>query len=380
MKRLTLRTDTSLAAEMVLVRHPLCRQFSDDDRQRLARCMERIAFEDGEVILTEGQQSASMYLVESGEVLVTKGDGGVSFVLSTERGDAVLGDMSYLDERPVSATVTARGPTVLFELSRRALLADHGQPNLELLVARGLACINVARTRSGNDQLLAISQQKLAEEKLRTQAAQFLILVIVIFGIQNFASVGIKALSANTDSGFFEWGMLLIYLMPSLLLARRFGNSWQDLGLTLRGAGPAIRDSLILVPLLVVGGIGFRYLLMRTGSLPADGPLVVNNVLREKPWELLLYAGHSLLQELGSRGIFQGNLQRFFGQDHKAKSVLVISVMFAILHLHLGLAFSAIVFVGSLFFGSLYARHGTLVGVSILHYFVGMTMQFLGFM
>lgn len=54
--------------------------------------------------------------------------------------------------------------------------------------------------------------------------------------------------------------------------------------------------------------------------------------------------------------------------------------MFAILHLHLGLAFVGMVFVGSLFFGMLYLRHGTLIGVIIVHYILGILMQFLGFM
>jgi membrane protease YdiL (CAAX protease family) len=62
------------------------------------------------------------------------------------------------------------------------------------------------------------------------------------------------------------------------------------------------------------------------------------------------------------------------------RAVLVVSLMFAILHLHLGLVFVSMVLVGSLFFGMLYLRHGTLVGVIIVHYILGILMQFLGFM
>lgn len=69
------------------------------------------AFEDGEVIVPEGEYSREMYVLQSGGATVEKSSPRGSFVLrELERGD-FFGEMALLESEPRSATVRARGAT-----------------------------------------------------------------------------------------------------------------------------------------------------------------------------------------------------------------------------------------------------------------------------
>jgi membrane protease YdiL (CAAX protease family) len=87
----------------------------------------------------------------------------------------------------------------------------------------------------------------------------------------------------------------------------------------------------------------------------------------------LLYALLSPVQEFVARGLMQGALSKMLtGTFVPLKSVLVANAVFSISHQHLGLAYSLAVFVPGLFWGWLYHRQGSLLGVSISHVIIGL--------
>ena len=57
-------------------------------------------------------------------------------------------------------------------------------------------------------------------------------------------------------------------------------------------------------------------------------------------------------------------------------AVLLSTLMFTQIHLHLTPAYAIAVFFPSLFWGALYARHRTLVGVSVSHILIGIYVAF----
>lgn len=75
-----------------------------------------------DVLFREGEPGASVFFVISGELAVTtRDDAGKDVSLGTlGRGD-VAGEISFLSGLPRSATLTARGETVVLELDRRAI-------------------------------------------------------------------------------------------------------------------------------------------------------------------------------------------------------------------------------------------------------------------
>jgi CRP/FNR family transcriptional regulator, cyclic AMP receptor protein len=89
-----------------------------------------------EFLLKEGDRSFSMYWVQSGHLEVTKRKGDEYIVLGNIFGGELVGEISFLDEEPRSATVKAITETELIEIRRESFeKIFSGQPKwLEILV------------------------------------------------------------------------------------------------------------------------------------------------------------------------------------------------------------------------------------------------------
>jgi hypothetical protein len=79
------------------------------------------------------------------------------------------------------------------------------------------------------------------------------------------------------------------------------------------------------------------------------------------------------VQELVARGLLQGSLQKMFtGALVPMRASIVANAVFSVSHQHLGLGYALAVFIPGLFWGWLYHRHGSLLGVSISHIVIGL--------
>ena len=78
-----------------------------EKRQRLLQTGRRVTFEEGDVILCEGDEGKSFYLLEEGEVEIsTKGEGDRVRLASLTSG-TVFGEVPVFSKLPRTATVTA---------------------------------------------------------------------------------------------------------------------------------------------------------------------------------------------------------------------------------------------------------------------------------
>ena len=76
-------------------------------------------FERGEVLLSEGDEAAGLFLIASGGVSVTGQDSdGDSIVLAELGPGDVVGEISLVLRRPATATVVATHTTIALELTR----------------------------------------------------------------------------------------------------------------------------------------------------------------------------------------------------------------------------------------------------------------------
>lgn len=74
-----------------------------------------------QVLVHEGEESQSMYLVQDGELLVTKMNGNEETVLGVIRPGELVGELSFLDRKPRSATVTAITDCKLIQIPRKTV-------------------------------------------------------------------------------------------------------------------------------------------------------------------------------------------------------------------------------------------------------------------
>ena len=79
------------------------------------------------------------------------------------------------------------------------------------------------------------------------------------------------------------------------------------------------------------------------------------------------------IQEFITRGVLQGSLLKSLKGKYRISFSLILSnILFSIAHQHLGLIIAFLMFFPGLFWGWLFQRHQSLIGVSLSHIAIGL--------
>ena len=101
---------------------PLFEMLTDEDRAAVTAEMILESRSEGDIIITEGEQGSSLYVIVSGSVKVfTRGSRGESLPLATLGAGEFFGEVSVLTGKPRTATITASEPTELLRLDKADL-------------------------------------------------------------------------------------------------------------------------------------------------------------------------------------------------------------------------------------------------------------------
>lgn len=94
-------------------------QLSDSDAEWLAKAGQLIRVKEGAEVIREGDTISSMYLLVDGTLKVHMKKLGE--IASLEAGE-IVGEMSLVDSRPASASVTATRPSAVLKVDKARLL------------------------------------------------------------------------------------------------------------------------------------------------------------------------------------------------------------------------------------------------------------------
>jgi CRP-like cAMP-binding protein len=106
------------AAEQALGQVSIFSSLGDDDRAELARAVRSSLFGADELVVRQGDQGSSMFVVARGEVVVTVGP--TNQEVATIRPGGFFGEMSLLTGEPRTATVRTRVDSELLEITVEA--------------------------------------------------------------------------------------------------------------------------------------------------------------------------------------------------------------------------------------------------------------------
>lgn len=99
-------------------------QLDDADIAWMGRVGERRSLRPGDILIEEGRASPYLFIVLDGQVAVSvKGVGTVAHLHAGE----ILGEMSFVDRSPPSATVTATLPARVLQLEKAVIEARLGE-------------------------------------------------------------------------------------------------------------------------------------------------------------------------------------------------------------------------------------------------------------
>lgn len=101
---------------------PFFEVLSAEEREAVADRLQLEEYEEGDLVITEGDRGTSMYVIAAGDVNVyTTGRGGKTVHLARLGPGDFFGEVSVLSGKPRTATISACGKTTLLRLDRDQL-------------------------------------------------------------------------------------------------------------------------------------------------------------------------------------------------------------------------------------------------------------------
>lgn len=79
-------------------------------------------YDDGEIVVRQGDVGECLYVVQDGEVEILVDQGGTEVVLRSAGRNEILGEMAIFDRQPRSATIRAKGRARILTLDKRNFL------------------------------------------------------------------------------------------------------------------------------------------------------------------------------------------------------------------------------------------------------------------
>ncbi len=144
---------------------PFLRLLVAADRGQLSQSFTEMQYDAGEIVVHEGEEGDTMFLIRSGLVVVVKGNLETPTVLDYRGVGELVGEMAILESQPRSATVVALEKTRLMVINRQRfeqLLSE--TPG----VGRGIMEMLSARLRKASQD---ISTGELSEKRLSRQVS-----------------------------------------------------------------------------------------------------------------------------------------------------------------------------------------------------------------
>jgi CRP-like cAMP-binding protein/membrane protease YdiL (CAAX protease family) len=329
----------------------------------------------GQRILDEGDEADALWILLEGEVeVVQRSESAGELVLARLDGTRVLDEASLFERGPRSVTVRAvsscrllRVPLARFDA---AALADAVRANLAPDLARGLSEARRAAVQ--------YHEATVDETRRRRAIGEYMVRIFAICAFYMFV------MSEVTNDWAF--GPQYSFFLALTLLALAFAVASfikKDVlpraifGLSLRDwRRVSVEAVLWALPLMAVI-VAIKAALIHTVPSFADVPLFDFG----EPWRpslgyfILVETLYTMLvpvQQFIARSGMQAPFEHLLhGRYRRAKAIVLSSVLFSAMHVHFGPSFAIAVFPMGLYWGWMFSRQRSLLGVSLSHILVG---------
>ena len=384
------------AALDILQRVAVFQHMASDDLENLLPYCRHHHFAPGATIIQEGDDTRHLYIILEGEVGVFKtavaapevdtppGAAASEYQIGVLRVGEVVGEMSFIDAVYTrSASIRALSPTHLLSISHEAfetIAQTHLQTAYTLLL--NLARLTSRHLQRASDTAVAALQSDLDQANTRAAMGRFMSYVVILLFAYNLTlGVTIPLSKTSYYANLISFATVAIFGLMLGVMVRQSGYSLRTYGMTLYGWRRSVREALWLT----LGLIGLltlaKWIWIQQLSSEVDIPLFGPYQPQTVPEIAFTFGMYTLLapvQEFISRGVMQTSFAHFYTGKHKTLlAILVSNSLFCAAHVHLSAGFAALVFAPGLLWGYLYARHGTLIGVSLSHILVGLYAVFI---
>jgi len=210
---------------------------------------------------------------------------------------------------------------------------------------------------------------------------QFLVCFLIAISVFFFVVKVVASMNLHLKVHTFVSIPLIFILFSFVILFIQISSyPLTFFGLTWKHGWKSSVEALLWSPVILVVMVGLKWLLIEFVPALHDQPLFKSLAFSLKNYSVidqvavaLAYPMFVPLQELIARGFMQGCLENFLiGKNRVFLSIVLSNLMFSTLHLQFSLQLALVTLFLGFFWGWLYTRHHTLVGVTVSHIVVGL--------
>ena len=202
-----------------------------------------------------------------------------------------------------------------------------------------------------------------------SESAMFFAAIFVVLLISKSADNWVLASASSIDihSNTFVWLYTAAVSTPMFAYLWWIKKPLSEFGVTLKNWKQSLIEGItISVALLLVGALALMLLGVQQGNSLTD--YVNTDWLK---FETLAYIPHSIIQEFVFRGVVLTTLLQLFRDCSLWQPLLLSNLLFAFMHLHLGVGATVMTFIIGYLFSWMYLRHKNILGISIAHILLG---------
>lgn len=391
---------------LFLQKNKLFQGLSEQQFRLLLPLVEVISLDAGEYLIHEGENGKEFFILQDGtvEVLKKQENSDIDHRLTILHPGEAIGEIALVEKTQRTASIRAITPSILLKfpidkLKNLSLESIDYRENAEKLteLLRHLQqtvteppvftrlTTNLAKTLS--DRLFKTNvitvdalKKELEHAKTRISMGKFMISVISLMMFYLFSLKMTTTFASQLFSTtLVSIPLILIFAGVLFYFIKDSGYPLSTFGITFNNWKSAVAESLLWTPLLLVIVVILKWIMVHTIPSLQYRPLFEFSTNEISPFSYaklaLIIAGYLILtpvQEFITRGCLQSSLQEFFVGPRKVFLAIFISnLLFSGTHLHISLGLALFVFFFGLFWGWLYSRHKTLIGVSLSHLIVG---------
>ncbi len=370
---------------------PIFCGLDDAQRRYLRGVLRENAYESDASIITEGVMDPYVHIVRSGRAAILKNTASeqTQLLAHIEAGELV-GEMKMAENRPASASVVAIGHVDVWTLNVDELTQSEIGRGIRTQIMLSLVELLSSRLRQLGGTAASAMKNELDQTRARVTAGTF---AMSMLGLMAIYSIGTSILtrldpsvrpSLNTTVAV---GIVLLCL-PILWMIRKSPYPLRSYGLTLaRWPRVSVEALVYSLPILVVATL-LKLLAMKTMPALRDTPLIdIRGVYAFGRHEfdlwlyivlVVIYIVTTPAQEFFARSGLQASLGMLVPSDAKTNWTAIVgaNLFFSSAHAYLSLEFAIATFIPGIFWGWLFQKQRSIVGVSVSHAVIGLWIFF----
>jgi len=350
---------------------------SDEYIEELSGNLENRFFEEGDYIIRDGDVGDDIFIIDEGEVDIRKD--GVK--LATKSSGDHFGVMAMLDNSIRSADVLASSKTTKIKALSVSVLNSLDREEVYQKVVANHIKEQQSNLRNMNLVAVAEVKAKLEESEARLKAGGFFVSLIFSLILYQWLLGAFIEYSSELKSGkimdFLNPGMMILMCAAAYFRAIKSGFPLRHFGLNLDNWASNIKQSLIWTSFFLMATVLCKWL--ATLYLPLfEGQSVMDYSITERYSTgalVLIYSVYAILspvQEFIARGVIQTSLMQLLnGENRVVMSILLSNLAFSSFHIHFDMKFALLTLIPGVFWGIMYHKQRSLLGVSISHAIIG---------